>query len=86
MKAVEHAKMRKAAGYDEIPAEVLKNDSAIDLLYVICSGCFELRKVPEHWTSGIVNSILKPGTNDKRLPTNYWVLHLHLFRVKSTVA
>ena len=50
---------------------MLKNESAIDLLHVICNGCFELGKVPEQWTSGVVNPILKPGTNDKRLPTNY---------------
>ncbi|CAC5419450.1 unnamed protein product [Mytilus coruscus] len=71
VKAVEHTKLRKAAGYDEIPSEVLKNESAIDLLHVICNGCFELGKVPEQWTCGVVNPILKPGTNDKRLPTNY---------------
>ncbi|VDI00507.1 Hypothetical predicted protein [Mytilus galloprovincialis] len=40
--AVEQAKLRKAAGCDEIPAEVLKNEIAIELLYVICNGCFEL--------------------------------------------
>ncbi|CAC5403219.1 unnamed protein product [Mytilus coruscus] len=57
--AVEQAKLRKAAGYDEIPAEVLKNEIAIELLYVICNGCFELGKVPEQWTQGIVNPILK---------------------------
>ncbi|CAC5394459.1 unnamed protein product [Mytilus coruscus] len=53
VKAVEHTKLRKAAGYDEIPSEVLKNESAIDLLPVICNGCFELGKVPEQWTSGV---------------------------------
>ena len=46
-KAVEHAKLRKACGIDEIPAEVLKNPTAIELLYIICNGCFELGKVPD---------------------------------------
>ena len=44
-KAVEHAKLRKACGIDEIPAEVLKNPTAIELLYIICNVCFELGKV-----------------------------------------
>ena len=46
-KAVEHAKLRKACGIDEISAEVLKNPTAIELLYIICNGCSELGKVPD---------------------------------------
>jgi predicted ABC-type ATPase len=33
--AVERVKLRKAAGFDEIPAEVLKNQTVIDLLFII---------------------------------------------------
>ncbi|VDI38103.1 Hypothetical predicted protein [Mytilus galloprovincialis] len=44
VKAVIHAKLRKAAGIDDIPAEVLKNEAAIDLLFKIISGCFNLGK------------------------------------------
>ena len=39
------AKLRKAAGIDDIPAEVLKNDVAVNLLFQITSGCFNLGKV-----------------------------------------
>jgi predicted ABC-type ATPase len=35
--AVERVKLRKAAGFDEIPAEVLKNQTVIDLLFIICN-------------------------------------------------
>ncbi|VDH99281.1 Hypothetical predicted protein [Mytilus galloprovincialis] len=45
VKAVIHAKLRKAAGIDDIPAEVLKNEAAIDLLFKIISGCFNLGKL-----------------------------------------
>lgn len=50
--AVERVKLRKAAGFDEIPAEVLKNQTVIDLLFIICNGCFELGRVPDQWTKG----------------------------------
>ncbi|CAC5382576.1 unnamed protein product [Mytilus coruscus] len=69
--AVTQAKNRKAAGIDDIPAEVLKNEVAIELLYQIISGCFELGRVPSQWTSGVINPILKQGSSDNRCPLNY---------------
>lgn len=69
--AVMQAKLRKASGIDEIPTEVLKNDTAIDLLFQIISGCFRLGKVPIQWNTGVINPILKPGTDDDRNPLNY---------------
>ncbi|CAC5376665.1 unnamed protein product [Mytilus coruscus] len=69
--AVTRAKVRKATGIDDIPAEVLKNDTAIELLYQIISGCFQLGKVPLEWTRGIINPILKPNADDERIPLNY---------------
>ena len=63
--------MRKAAGIDDIPAEVLKNDTAVNLLFQIISGCFNIGRVPTQWTSGIINPILKQGTDDDRQPLNY---------------
>ncbi|CAC5399804.1 unnamed protein product [Mytilus coruscus] len=69
--AVERAKLRKATGFDEIPAEVLKNQTAIDLLHLICNGCFELGKVPDQWTKGIINPIFKCGSDTRNNPLNY---------------
>ncbi|CAC5384400.1 unnamed protein product [Mytilus coruscus] len=40
-------KNRKAVGIDDIPAEVWKNKVAVELLYRIISGCFELGHVPK---------------------------------------
>ncbi|CAC5401696.1 unnamed protein product [Mytilus coruscus] len=65
--AVTRAKVRKATGIDDI----LKNDTAIELLYQILSGCFQLGKVPLEWTRGIINPILKPNADDERIPLNY---------------
>ncbi|VDI81600.1 Hypothetical predicted protein [Mytilus galloprovincialis] len=71
LKAVIHAKLRKAAGIDDIPVEVLKNEATIDLLFKIISGCFNLGRVPFQWNSGIIIPILKPGADDDRQPLNY---------------
>ena len=70
-KAVDAAKLGKAAGVDEIPAEVLKNDSVVDMLLKFCNGCFDLGRVPTEWTRGIINPIYKPGSDDDRDPLNY---------------
>ena len=69
--AVERAKLRKAAGFDEIPAEVLKNQTAIDLLFIICNGCFELGRVSDQWTKGRINPIDKSGSDSRNNPLNY---------------
>ena len=66
LQAVLLAKLRKAAGIDDIPAEVLKNDVAVNLLFQITSGCFNLGKVPVQWNSGTINSIFKQGSDDDR--------------------
>ena len=71
LKAVIHAKFHKASGIDNRPAEVLKNDCAVDLLSTIINGCFNLGKVPTQWNSGVINPILKPGSDDDRQPLNY---------------
>ena len=71
LQIVLRAKLRKAAGIDDIPAEVLKNDVAGFFLFQIISGCFNLGKVPVQWNSGIINSVFKQGSDDDRQPLNY---------------
>ena len=69
--AVYRAKLRKATGFDGIPAEVLRNESCINLLYRIISYCFKNGEVPSEWTKGIINPIPKPDAKDARDPLNY---------------
>ena len=45
-KAVYQAKLRKASGIDNIHAEILRNDTRIDLLFKIISYSFEHRCIP----------------------------------------
>jgi hypothetical protein len=40
LKCISHAKSGKAPGYDNIPCELLKNDSAIALLHSHFNRCF----------------------------------------------
>ena len=65
------AKLRKAAGIDDILAEVLKNDVAVNSLFQIINGCCNLEKVPVQWNSGIINPIFKHGSDDDRQSLNY---------------
>ena len=69
--AVSHLKNNKATGFDQIPSEVLKNEATVYILHKICNGCFDIGKVPDQWTLGIINPIYKQGSDDERNPLNY---------------
>ena len=43
----------------------------MDLLFRIIHGCFNLGKVSIQWNSGVINPIVKPGSDDDRQPLNY---------------
>ena len=66
---VYNTKVRKASWVDEIPAEVLLNETCIDLLFKMIRYCFEAGKIPNEWTKGIINSIYK--SEDRCKPFNY---------------
>ena len=68
-KAVYEAKLRKASGIDGIPAEVLRNETCIDLLFKIVSYAFANGKVPSEWSKGIIKPL--PKGDDTRNPLNY---------------
>ncbi|MEW8547636.1 MAG: reverse transcriptase family protein, partial [Candidatus Thiodiazotropha sp.] len=70
-KAVSQLKANKACGYDEIPAEVLKNDKMIYALFVLFDKCFTTGVTPDVWKYGIITPIPKSSTVDTRDPTNY---------------
>ena len=68
-KAVYEAKLRKASGIDGIPAEVLRNETCIDLLFKIVSYVLANGKVPSDWSKGIIKPL--PKGDDPRNPLNY---------------
>ena len=65
------AKDGKSPGFDEIPTEVLRNETAKRYLLVLFNKCFESGIVPSAWAYGIVNPIPKNSTSDPRSPMNY---------------
>jgi hypothetical protein len=69
--AIFRAKKRKAVGLDELPAELLQNETAVHILFRIFSHCFESASIPTVWQQGIINPIFKPSNTDIRDPLHY---------------
>ena len=61
--AVYRAKLGKAVGIDEIPSEILRNETCIDLLYSIIKYCFSEGHVPQEWLTSVIMPIPKPKTD-----------------------
>ncbi len=70
-KIVDKAKSRKAAGIDNIPNEVLKNQPVIKCLHALFQMCFDHGLIPTAWTQAIICPIPKSKSNDPRLPLSY---------------
>ena len=65
------AKQGKACGIDDIPSEVLQNDTALYFLHVLFNLCFNNSIVPSLWSKCIINPIPKSSTMDPRDPLSY---------------
>ena len=70
-RALNRLKKGKAVGFDEIPSEVLQNDSCVYSLHVLLNNCFETRIIPTPSNNSIINRIQKPNCTDTRDPTGY---------------
>ena len=70
-RAVMKCKNGKAAGYDHIPYEVLKNDKVISVLVSLFQLCFDSGKVPSAWKKSIICPIEKSKEKDPRIPLHY---------------
>ena len=68
---ISKAKVRKAAGLDDIPAEVLKNNICVELLHKLITYCFENGEIPNDWKTGIITPIPKSNDKDPRDPMSY---------------
>ena len=69
--AIYDAGKGKATGYDGIPLEVLQNATCINFLVVMFNECFNSGIIPNTWSRGIINPILKDPTTDPRDAMNY---------------
>ena len=70
-KVVFDAKKGKACGLDQIPYEVLCNDTSISFLHILFNICYNTATVPTIWNYGIINPIPKSSTSDPRNPLSY---------------
>ena len=70
-KALNRAKRGNATGNDDIPIEVLNNDLCILYMVVLFNKCFSTETMPEEWSRGNINPILKNPKADARDPNNY---------------
>ena len=71
LKVITKAKKGKAMGPDNIPYEVLKNNTSVELLTVFFNTCYSTGYVPTLWTKAYIKPIPKGNTMDKLIPTNY---------------
>ena len=69
--AIYDAGKGKATGYDGIPLEVLQNATCINFFVVMFNECFNSGIIPNTWSRGIINPILKDPTTDPRDAMNY---------------
>ena len=69
-KVIQKAGKRKAPEYDEMPTEVLKNETAMYFLLKLFNDCFQTGQVPKEWSKCIINPIPKSSTNDRRNVSN----------------
>ena len=69
LKAISMAKVGKASGSDEIPAEILKCPRLHGILHTLFSCIFENGVVPKEWTKVIIHPIPKKG-KEPRVPIN----------------
>ena len=70
-KAIDDAKKGKASYIDNIPVEVLKNDTAVSFRHVLFNICFDNGIVPSEWGKCIINPIPKSSTSDRRDPLSF---------------
>ena len=71
LKSIMRAKLRKAPGLDQIPAEVLRNNLCVELLHKIINFCFNTGTVPSDWNKGLIKPIPKGEGKDPRDPLSY---------------
>ena len=69
--AIHKSKVRKAVGVEEIPNEVLKSLSLLNVLFCLFQFCINYNIVPSVWYKSIIKPIPKSSKNYPRVPSNY---------------
>ena len=82
--AIRKLKKGKAVGVDEIPSEVLYNESCIYFLYGLFNNCFETGIIPSSWNNSIINPIQKPNCTGVKLQSHCHVSRPTFYYVSET--
>ena len=61
-KALDRSKRGKASGIDQIPVEVLRNDTSVSCLHFLFNGYFDKGIIPSMWNKCIISPIPKSST------------------------
>ncbi len=70
-KSVSQAKNNKSVGLDNLPNEILKNDTSINILTLLFNKIFDYQIIPSVWKVGIIKPIPKSSLVDPRMPLQY---------------
>ncbi len=65
---LQKAKGGKSCGFDDIPFEILQNETAITFLQKLFHNCFEEGVTPSIWSKGIIQPISKNSIGDAKDP------------------
>ncbi|XP_045209060.2 uncharacterized protein LOC123560975 [Mercenaria mercenaria] len=65
------AKYGKAPGFDDIPVDLLKNETALVMLIDLYNHCFTNGMVLSDWSKGVITPVPKNSTADPRDPLSY---------------
>ncbi|CAG2190428.1 unnamed protein product [Mytilus edulis] len=68
---IKKAKNGKAPGLDELPVEVLKNQTALSFLVRLFNVYYNTGKVPVLWAKGVIVPVPKCSSSDPRDPLSY---------------
>ena len=69
--ALNSASKGKALGEDGVPLEVLLNEECTIYLTKLFNVCFGISAIPDIWSRGIINPIIKDVNGDHCEPLNY---------------
>ncbi len=65
------AKINNSVELDNLPNEILKNQSTIEVLVILFQKIFTSSIVPTIWKTGIIKAIPKSSLIDPRVPLQY---------------
>jgi hypothetical protein len=70
-KVMRRAKANKAVGIDNLPNEILKHESSLEVLTVLFNKIYDTGLTPSDWKLAVIKPLPKNSMTDPRLPLQY---------------